>query len=409
MKGILVIAIIIFTSKYAAAQIYGCTDPLATNYNSSATHNDGSCMYGASSVSPVSSWNLPKIMHETSGLIIWKDKIWTHNDSEDINIYAFDTVDVNNFQTYPLTGTINTDWEEVSQDSSYIYIGDFGNNANGNRTDLKILRIEKNSLLAASPIIDTISFSYSLQTDLAASGPNNTDFDCEAFVVTSDSIYLFTKEWVSQKSSIYSLPKIPGTYVAGYLSNYNVQGLITGATYLKSERLIVLCGYSDLLQPFLLLLYDFNNHNFFSGNKRKLSLNLPFHQVEGIATNDGLRYYISNEYFMHSLVTTDQKLHVLDLTAFLDDYINTVPVNSIETKRNNIIIYPNPANQLITIEVSDQLIGEQYLIVSMNGKVLLRGEIDSGKMAVSIEDLHIGSYLLVIKDKEMIVRKIIKD
>jgi hypothetical protein len=59
----------------------------------------------------------------------------------------------------------NTDWEEISQDSSYIYVGDFGNNYQGNRTDLHILRIEKKSFLLNQPIIDTISFSYSNQTD----------------------------------------------------------------------------------------------------------------------------------------------------------------------------------------------------------------------------------------------------
>jgi len=53
---------------------------------------------------------------------------------------------------------------------------------------LNILRIDKNSILAKTPVVDTILFSYSLQTDFSPAGPNNTNFDCEAFVVSNDSI-----------------------------------------------------------------------------------------------------------------------------------------------------------------------------------------------------------------------------
>jgi len=85
------------------------------------------------------------------------------------------------------------------QDKDYLYVGDFGNNLNGNRTDLKILRIRKNSVLVNPLKIDTINFSYSNQTNFTPTGTNNTDFDCEAFIVASDSIYLFTKQWISKR------------------------------------------------------------------------------------------------------------------------------------------------------------------------------------------------------------------
>ncbi|MFN2396912.1 MAG: hypothetical protein ABR597_14625, partial [Bacteroidales bacterium] len=335
---------------HITAQNSGCTDPLAINYDSLATQNNGSCIYSPASVSALNNWDLSETMIETSGLVIWDEKIWTHNDDTDINLYAFDTTDVQSYQTYPLNGLENIDWEEISQDNDYVYIGDFGNNTNGNRTDLKILRIEKNSLLENSPVIDTIHFSYSLQTDFSPTGSNNTDFDCEAFIATSDSIYLFTKEWISQKSSIYSLPKEPGTYVAQYRDSYNVEGLITGTTYLEDKNLVVLTGYSALLQPFLFLLYDFQPFDFFSGNKRKISVNLPFHQVEGVATEYGLKYFISNEYFSNSLVTVPQKLHLVDLISFLSNYLTGTSVNLIDVEQHNpMIIYPNPAARTIYV------------------------------------------------------------
>ncbi len=400
----------LFLPGPAPAQGLGCTDPLAINYDSLATQNDGSCLYSSAIISVVNSWDLPEAMIETSGLIIWDDRIWTHNDDNDINLYAFDTTDIQNYQAYPLTGTVNVDWEEISQDNEYIYIGDFGNNANGNRTDLKILRIEKNSLLENSPVIDTIHFSYSLQTDFSPTGPNNTDFDCEAFVVTSDSIYLFTKEWVSQKSSIYSLPKEPGTYVAQFRDSFDVEGLITGSTYLEDKNLIVLTGYSMLLQPFLFLLYDFQPADFFSGNKRKVLLNLPLHQVEGIATEDGLKYFISNEYFSYSIFTIHQKLHLIDLTAFLSNYLEGLSVNVSDVGlQNQLVIYPNPANQEINIKLENSLGEEPYKIFDISGRVVLSGKIKSGRVSINIGDLQPGTYLFVVEQPEYIIRKIIRN
>jgi hypothetical protein len=40
---------------------------------------------------------------------------------------------------------VNKDWEDFTR-HTYFYIGDFGNNVSGNRKDLHILRIEKESL-----------------------------------------------------------------------------------------------------------------------------------------------------------------------------------------------------------------------------------------------------------------------
>ncbi|MHC1776277.1 MAG: dockerin type I domain-containing protein [Lentimicrobium sp.] len=318
-------------SGQSKAQVYGCTDPLANNYNASATTNNGSCTYNSTSVSPTASYNLAAALDETSGLIRWNNQVWTHNDSQDLNLYALDTLNGSIVQTQPLSGVVNTDWEEISQDNDYLYIGDFGNNGNGNRTDLKILKISKSSVLAGSPFVETIYFSYSNQVNFNPTGGNNTDFDCEAFVVAADSIFLFTKQWVSNQTSVYSLSKTPGIHTANLKTTYNVQGLITGATSYLEENLIVLSGYSITLQPFIYLLYDYSGTNFFSGNKRKIGLNLAFHQVEGIATNNGLKYYISNELFNQFPFNVPQKLQVLNLNTYLANYINT---NNLPANRN---------------------------------------------------------------------------
>jgi len=399
------VLILVLLVHDAQAFISGCTDPLATNYNAAATVNDGSCLYSNSSVSPSSSYNLAASLSETSGLIKWNSELWTHNDNSDINLYALDSSNGSILQTYPLTGSVNNDWEEISQDSSYVYVGDFGNNVNGNRTDLKILRIEKNSLLAQSPVVDTISYAYSDQIDFTATGSNNTDFDCEAMIVSDDSIYLFTKQWVSNKTSLYALPKVPGNFIAELMTTFDVQGLVTGAVLLQQQRIVALCGYSNLLQPFTELLYDFTGTVFFSGNKRKVSISLPFHQVEGIATTDGLTFYMTNEYF--SIVATPQKFHIFDFTAYLGNYINSLTLGiQHPADENDLVLFQDPVTDALTIK--SKIFPVNYCLLNPPGQIVKRGEVGATNALISLGDLSPGIYFLLTGNRNNQAIKIIK-
>lgn len=304
------------------AQIAGCTDLLSKNYNTMATINDGSCLYQNFKIKPKYSQKLSDSIKETSGLISFDNLLWTHNDDHDKTIYGLDSLGKIQKKII-LDKAINHDWEEISQDSSYLYIGDFGNNYSGNRSDLQILKIEKKSFLDEKPVIETISFTYSNQENLTAQKPNTTNFDCEAFIVSKDSIYLFTKQWSSSKTSIYVLPKQAGNHIAKLKETLDTKGLVTGATYLESKKMIALCGYSKTGKSFLYLLYDFKNYDFLSGNKRRIDVQLSFHQIEGIATKDGLHYYLTNESLVRKpIINVTQQIHYLDLSAILKSYIH---------------------------------------------------------------------------------------
>jgi len=390
------------------AQVNGCTDRMATNYNSSANLNDGSCLYDNSSVSPLASFNLPGTLAETSGLCLWDHQVWTHNDNSDITLYAVDTVSGSILQTYHVDAIVTNDWEDISQDSNYLYIGDFGNNANGNRTDLRILRIDKNSLLINAPAIDTISFSYSDQTSFDPAGANNTDFDCEAFVVTGDSLYVFTKQWISNKTGLYALPKVPGTYTANLKTSFDVDGMVTGAVYLQPQRLVALCGYSPLLEPFIYLLYDFQRSAFFSGNKRKITISLPFHQVEGITSPNGLRYYLSNEQFSQPpLVAIPQKLHILDLSSYLGNYILGLTQSAIQpATHHNLQGYPNPVNDILTIE--SPYLPENFYLINPSGQTVRMGKLITGSSRIDVSDLSNGMYLIRVGEEIGSGLKVIK-
>ncbi|MFM9074012.1 MAG: T9SS type A sorting domain-containing protein, partial [Bacteroidota bacterium] len=351
--------------------------------------------------------SLSPTLSETSGLIRWNNQVWTHNDSGDINLYALDTTSAAIVKTQPLTGKINTDWEDIAQDKDFIYVGDFGNNANGNRTDLKILKISKFLLLAGTPFIETINFTYSNQTNLNPTGGNNTDFDCEAMVVSSDSIYLFTKQWVSEKTSVYRLSTSPGTQVAKLKATFDVKGLITGGVYLQQQQVLGLCGYSKQLQPFAWLLYDFKGQDFFGGNKRKVGISLPFTQTEGIATNNGLRWYLSNEAFVQApLINTPQKLHVLNLEPLLGRYLARLVTGTEERMPEKISLYPNPSDGLFTIESAEKSLAFQ--LVDLHGRTLLSGTAPEGKSVWSMKELPSGIYLLKMAGDQQTVKKIVR-
>ena len=383
-----------------AAQI-GCTDPLANNYNNTATQNDGSCTYNNTIVSATDSYPLDITISETSGLIFWNGKLYTHNDNSDTNLYEIDPSTGTISNSVPLTSQTNVDWEEIAQDADYIYIGDFGNNVNGNRTDLKILRVSKTSIIAGVPQIDIINFAYEDQMDFTPQGANNTDYDCEAFIISTDSIFLFTKEWISGKTRIYKLPKAPGTYQAELQDTFDIDGLVTGAAFEKDEGIIALSGYNSILQPFVFLLYDFSGEAFFSGNKRKLNLNLPFHQVEGITTEDGLNFFITNERF--NTTGTTQKLHTLNLTQFLDQQLN-IPTAEFDQFK----IYPNPASSYIEIFNTQNNYPLNFTIVDTTARTVMSGKLENKNSKISISELAVGTYILHIGEKLMQSFRVIK-
>jgi hypothetical protein len=372
-------------------QTPGCTDPLATNFNSLATQNDGTCLYAPASASIISSWILSDSLQEISGLCFQEGKLYAHNDNGDKKVYRLDTLSGIKTGTYSLSSIRNIDWEEIAEDQNYFYLGDFGNNS-GNRNDLKIYRALKSSVFNNNPVIDSILFVYSDQSNFNPP-PYSTNFDCEAMIVGQDSIYLFTKQWGQGSSSYYALPKSAGTYTAILKGTVNVQGLITGACYLEQKKLIVLSGYSTLLQPFLFMLYDYSGKNFASGNKRKITLNLPFHQVESATTLNGQRLYISNERFVNGTLTVQQHLHLVDLSLFLQPYLYA-GVNEVDgaSYRTNLKVGPVPLQNTLYVNCTSEF---NYKLYSCKDELLVSG-FSVGNQEIRVEELAGGVYILEI-------------
>lgn len=343
----------------------------------------------------VEKFELPEALEETSGLIFYNNKLITHNDSgNSANLYELDTITETIARTIVISNATNRDWEDIDQDDDYIYIGDFGNN-NGDRTDLKIYRVEKLSYLNNTTVsAEVINFSYEDQTDFTVN--NQTNFNAEAMVIYNDNILIFTKNHGDLKTNAYIFPKTIGTHTAIKIGTYNVSGLITGATFNTFDNSFFLTGYGTFLQPFLVYLGNFVGNSIFDGTVIKTDITTIIgqgSQLEGITNLGNERYFLSREKFqtLTPKVYAFSSLYALDI----DDY-----------SKKEVTIYPNPFINYLKINTVNTI--NKIEILDVNGRKLKVNIMADNK--IELIDMSSGVYFLKVylDNKKMINKKIVK-
>lgn len=367
----------------------GCTDPAANNFNSSASANDGSCLYNPTGIGYSLKGQVNSFANESSGVVFANGALWTHNDSGNPSkIFKTDTSG-HLLQTISITNFPNVDWEDITADSNYIYIEDAGNN-DGNRTDLKILKIDKGQFLqnpaaTVNATAQAISFSYADQTSFVSN--SNSNFDCESLISIGDSLYIFTKDEGDLQTRVYKLPKNPGTYTVSPYTSYNVNGRITGAGYNKQTKEIALIGYfSGHKNSFIWFLNNYHGDMFFSGNKRRVEL--------GNSVNDwqteGIDYYSTKELFF----SCENSGVPASIFNTFKSYMSPVGIKTIDPNQQ-IKLYPNPASDELTVELNSYDAGE-IMIYNMVGEAVLSVTANSLKSILNIADLKPGAYFISV-------------
>lgn len=235
-------------------------------------------------------------VNETSGIIYFDGAIWTFNDSGGKpEIYCIDEKSGDINRTVKIKNAKNQDWEDITMDGEFIYIGDFGNNW-GTRKNLVIYKIPQKDITAGNSSVtaDLIHISYTDQESFEKMNRSH-NFDCESIISYKDSLILFSKNWADGKSKLYKLPKTAGTYQLSPYDSFNVNGLITGADYFEDTKALALIGYNDR-KPFIFILKGFNGLDFTSNQMFKIKIpKLNKSQTEGICWTDNHTLMISSE------------------------------------------------------------------------------------------------------------------
>lgn len=402
---VIILAFLSFVIVSVNAQTTGCTDPKANNFNLNAKINDGSCRYNETFSDPVLLASLPLEISETSGMIFFNGYLWTHNDSGgEAVLYAINPNTGSIIKRVFIANAPAKDWEDIAMDDEFVFVGDFGNN-NGTRTDLSIVKFPLSELNQDTAYATVMKFSYMDQIDFS-SQPENNNYDAEAMMALGDSLYVFSKNWNNLKSRIYSLPKTFSNYSAQVVDSLSSNGMITGADYLKEEKVTVLCGYNKLLQPFIYLLWDFENKKISQGNQRKINLNIPFHQIEGVAFKSLDQLYLTNESIQNRLLKIKAAVFEMDLTQWIDI---ANPKDTVQnTKENKLIkLFPNPSKDELNIEWEKGLEIHQIEIYDLSGKYSEVWNLNEVKPSyqIDISNLKNGTYLLKLSGKNVVQYK----
>jgi hypothetical protein len=378
-----------------------CTDPNATNYNPAATSNDGSCQYPITTTALPLKTKLADDVAESSGLVYTNGNLWTFNDSGNPPVlFRVDSASGQVVQQVRITNFNNVDWEDITADAQYVYVGDFGNN-NGDRRDLRVLRVPKASLgaTATTATAEAIAFSYPDQTDFTVR-TNRHNFDCEAFFYANDSLHLFTKNWVDLQTRYYTIPATPGTYVAHLKAAFNTNGLVTAAALNANGSVAGLLGYNaQTLETFLWLLSGFRSTNYLQGYRRRIELPSAalIGQAEGLCFVGRYRVFISNERISNFLVKVPQHLYALPLSRWLAPTILAAKPKVLTT---GFTALPNPAHHTLHIERTVNTSNAASITLQdLQGRTVLTTPLPAGRQTqdLDVSAVAAGNYMLKIQ------------
>jgi hypothetical protein len=364
MLKFLSLFLVFLSGSMLRAQIPGCIDPAASNYNPAATFNDGGCTYGPSSAAPLLLATLSDSLSELSGLIKACQDLLGHNDggNED-RLFRLqgNTGAVLNSSPLPLA---LTDWEDLAVGPAHVFLGDFGNNA-GQRDTLSIYRLALNEVCNGSiQSIDTLRFWY-------ADAPTGTlhadshNLDCEAMAVYRDSLWLFSKNRMGNQVRIYGLPSLPGLYGIQALDSIPVVGQITGADIL-GDSCMALVGYAPpFYVPFLVLGFASDLGAPWKGCLRRIDLGsvLQMGQLEAVCFWAGTELRLGSEAV--SALGLGPRLYGLNVSSFL--LLPSLGINPSESA--SVLWCKKKTNE---IEIRGLVPGKELELVNESGKSLWR-------------------------------------
>ncbi len=285
----------------------------------------------------------------------------------------------------------NRDWEEISYENGFLYIGDFGNN-NNRRKDLCVYKykIDNEDFLE---YVGKINFSYYEQTKFPPPF-SKRHFDMEAMVPYNDTLYLFSKNRSRAFNGYtyqYALPATPGDYTISRIDSFKT-GIgdensfwITSAEISQDKSRLALLGYDKLW-----LFSNFKGHHFLQGDVE------TFH-FEALSQKEGITFIDNNK-----IVITDEKnsygggeVHhaVLPLMAVEPEVFQTKDSSLVD-----VSISSKEVVNAIELHLSPTYTGDlRWEIINRSGEVIATKKLelsDTDLFEINTTSIPIGSYVL---------------
>lgn len=323
---------------------------------------------------------LPKALDEISGLISVKGQFWALNDGQNPDrLYSFDPNGGKILDSTTFSNTSNIDWEALAANDSLVFIGDMGNN-NSNRKNLRIYFFPAALLGQKDVQVDTLEFFYPEQTDFQ-SNPLGI-YDCEAMIALKDRIYLLSKSYGDVKCRLYELPIKKGRYPAQLRDSSTLYFWITDAALWNDSLYCSAYMYLGSFTDFFWQGTSIKEGRFQgTGDVEEITFD-GADQWESICTPDGQRWFAACEAGNGNPAALYE---LLDSKAEKRAQLLEKP-----------LIFPNPASNILHVNIIRQLKGSNYCILDSSGKPVLTGELCSRENQLDIGSLSSGNYNLCI-------------
>ena len=139
--------------------------------------------------------------------------------------------------------------------------------------------------------------------------------------------------------------------------------------------------------------------------KRRVRLNTEL--LEGESVTD---YRLSRDGKL-VIYQAKQKQDKIPTITKMENVIGN-PTSTLLSKKETIqknIIFPNPATDYLSVRLSE-IDNAKYVILDIQGRVMLKGDISGGEVTINLKKLSIGTYLIKINDgTQEISKKFIKN
>ena len=174
-------------------------------------------------------------------------------------------------------------------------------------------------------------------------------------------------------TSVYRIPKTPGTYEAELLTEIDVNGYITGACYDPLGDYIILTGYT-ILEPFVFIIPE--------GDLGGENMSRLTYEVEGGFQIEAIEQLEQNKFI---LSREGEGIAVPRLFYIDVDWADSIG----ENEGAQQLAYPNPSQDLVHISIPLS----RWKLHDYQGKLVLEGR----SPEVDISSLSKGVYLLHVE------------